>query len=326
MTILLTGASGFVGLNIAENLLAQGQVVVGLAARPLPARAAAHLATLPGKLTMVEGDVRDIELVAGILKNHQVERVLHAAVVTSAAARERVAAREILDINLGGLATVAQAAGTHGVKRFLLVGSVAVFGNDTADGAILTEDGPHAPKTLYAISKSASEAIMARLGDLYDLDWRIGRLGTVFGPWEHDTGYRDTLSAVHRVTGLARAGKAALLPRPALKNWHYSRDVARSLVTLLMAEAPPHRIYNLGPQHVWSLEAWCAGLAKRHPAFRYSVGAGEGEPVELWSARDGGLLSWHRFTAELGPTATFDMAAALEDYEAFLDREQGFGV
>ena len=54
MAILVTGAAGFVALNVAEHLLSSGRDVVGLDRIPLPPRAAQAFAALPGRFTLVD--------------------------------------------------------------------------------------------------------------------------------------------------------------------------------------------------------------------------------------------------------------------------------
>ena len=57
--ILVTGGSGFVGLNVAEQLLGRGEGVALFSATPAPPSAIAELSRLPGKLSVLEGDVSD---------------------------------------------------------------------------------------------------------------------------------------------------------------------------------------------------------------------------------------------------------------------------
>ena len=66
MTILVTGAGGFVGLNVVERLLTDGHTVVALGNRPLPSIARDHFSVLPGQLHPVTADVRDGWTVAGV--------------------------------------------------------------------------------------------------------------------------------------------------------------------------------------------------------------------------------------------------------------------
>jgi UDP-glucuronate 4-epimerase len=229
----------------------------------------------------------------------------------------------VLNVNLVGLANTLGAAAQSGVKRFVYTGSIATFGPDTPDGGLLEEDTPHDPRTLYAITKSAGDAVVQRLGDLHDLDWVIARLGRVFGPYEHDTSVRDTMSQIYQVNEHARAGRAVHLDRPCIKNWSYAPDTAADLDVLLTAPSLPHRVYNLGAPHAWSLADWCERLASRHKGFRYSVGGdAEGaDTVDLWGAKDGSLLSWQRFEADFARPTPHDLDTAFDDYMRFLGQD-----
>jgi hypothetical protein len=117
-----------------------------------------------------------------------------------------------------------------------------------------------------------------------------------------------------------------MLPRPARRNWHYVRDAVHGLVTLLDARSPRHRACTLGASFQWSLPQWCALLAERYPAFRWSVGGAAGERIELYADSEGALLGGERLRAEFGPPANYDLAAAFADYMQFLDDTGGFGM
>jgi UDP-glucuronate 4-epimerase len=150
----------------------------------------------------------------------------------------------------------------------------------------------------------------------------------VFGPYEHDTGVRDTMSQIYQVTQLARAGRAVRFDRPCVKNWNYARDSAADLDVLLTAQTLPHRVYNLGAPQAWSLADWCARLADRLGEFHFSVGPeaqDDAAAIDLWGPRDGGLLSWQRFEADFERPPPLGMDAAFDDYMRFLDRSQPMG-
>jgi UDP-glucuronate 4-epimerase len=249
--------------------------------------------------------------------------MVHMAAITSAADRERRAAAEVIEVNLAGLAIALTEAAKAGIDRFLYTGSIAVFGPRTEDGAPIEEDHPHDPASLYAITKSAGEAVVARLGGLMELDWAIGRLGRVFGPYEHDTGVRDTLSQIYQVTRAARQGRPVCFDRPCVKNWNYARDVAVDLALLLDAPYLRHRIYNLGAPYAWSLADWCARLAARPQGFSYRVGPGPGDRIDLLGDRDGGLLSWGLLEADFVRPPPHTLDQAFEDYMRFLDDAPG---
>ncbi len=254
--------------------------------------------------------------------------VLHAAAVTSNVARERTESGLVVGVNLGGLAAVAAASAALGVERFVFVSSNAVFGGNTPDYEMLDEDWPKDPGNLYALSKWTGEMILDKIGAATGLDWVAGRLAGVFGPWEYRTGLRDTMNPVFQANGLALAGRPAFLPRPGRSNWHFSRDAAASLVTLLTAPSHRHRLYNLGTPFVWSIGDWCERLAGRFPEFRFTIGGARGDATEidLYGSYDGGILSWQRFTEEFGPTGLSDLDAAFDELMDWHAAHQAFGL
>jgi nucleoside-diphosphate-sugar epimerase len=321
MTYLVTGATGFIGTNIVEHLAREGERVVALSNVAPSARQKQMAARARGEVNFVLGDVRDQAGLEDVIERHGVERLIHAAVITSNAEREKTGGPLIVDVNLVGVAAAATAAANKGLKRFVFVGSVGVFAAYTLpDGMVIEESQPQRAETLYGIGKSAAELIVRRICTLNGLPYVIGRVATAFGPWEHDSGYRDTLSPIHQITRRARAGETAILGRDRKSNWHYGRDAAAALVTLAQADAPRFSDYNLGPQWIWPLSEWCARLAQRFPDFRYEIG-GEGN-VELHIANDGGFLSGARFTEEFGPSARFDLDDAFADFMRWLDELQ----
>jgi UDP-glucuronate 4-epimerase len=320
MTILVTGGTGFIGLNLVEALLARGDSVVILSNGPLPQIAEPFFARLPGRLTLVAGDVRDAHLVGDTVRRYAIERIVHAAAVTADRQREASSPALILEVNLLGLVHVLEAARAAGVLRVVLIGSAAFYGRQLWQEQRLDEEAGGDPDTLYAISKAASEQILWRLGDLYRLSVVVGRLATVFGPFEWPGGWRDTLSPILQVTDIARAGGRAVLPRDDRRDWLYSRDAAAALMQLLDADAPRERLYNLGSGFVWSLADWCARLVRRYPGFAWSIGEGPGSLIELYAPGTPAALSHQRFADEFGPAARYDLDRAFEDYLAWIDR------
>src|SRR5580692_977052 len=87
MAILVTGAAGFVALNVVEHLLAAGRDVVGLDRIKLPDRAARVFAALPGRLTMVDGTIMSDADLSRALTAAPIEAVIHCAVITAGSER-----------------------------------------------------------------------------------------------------------------------------------------------------------------------------------------------------------------------------------------------
>lgn len=329
-TVLVTGASGFVGLALAEHLLARGDRVVGydLAAPPPAARRA--FAALPGRFDAVAGDVRDAAALGRVLRDHAVERIVLLAAITADAARERAMPQAILEVNVGGVLAALDAAAGAGVGRVVLGSSGSVYGAAGYATTPLDErDTPLRPEGLYGISKQAAEAAAARLAALHGIDLRTGRLGTCFGPWEAATGVRDTLSAPWQVLHHARHGRAVRLPRDSRRDWLYVRDAAAALAALLDAPSPPAPVYHLAAGFEWSLSQWCERVAAWHPGFAWRIagdaddadgdaGADGAARIDCYAPRDRAPMSIRRLRADTGFAPRFDLPEAAADFHAWL--------
>lgn len=161
--VAVTGANGWVGRRACHWLEQTGHAV----------RRLSRDARVPGTVAF------DLALPAG---DEQWSRALQGcvAVVHCAAHVHRpieTAAEQTMfqAINVAGTDKLLAASREAGVRRFVLAGSAAVY--DWSDGRPLAEDGPVAPATAYARTKLQAEELVRASG----LDWRIGRLATIYG-------------------------------------------------------------------------------------------------------------------------------------------------
>lgn len=304
MRVLVTGGSGFVGLNIVEALLARGDAVVVAADAELPAYARSVLAGLPGALETVHMDVSDAAAVHAACAEHHPDAIVHAAVITAGEGRELTDLDRVVDVNVKGIGHVLAAALRHRARRTVYVSSGSAYGAALLDAETVTEATPPEPDGLYAITKYTAERLCARFRAVHGLEVVCARLGSVFGPWERDTGVRDTLSLPFQVFERAAAGEEVVLPRrEARRDWVYGTDVASGILALLDAPATRHSLYNVSAGAQWSSFAtrWCEALRQLFPDFRYRL-AGEGEAanVSFLGERDRALMSIERLTGETG--------------------------
>ncbi|MCC7274128.1 MAG: NAD(P)-dependent oxidoreductase, partial [Alphaproteobacteria bacterium] len=233
MTMMVTGASGFVAAALVEEAVRRGERVVAVDRIAPPPGLVAACAAGPGAMTTAVADVRDREALAALMRTHRVATLVHAAAVTAGPVREAVAPAEIMEVNVVGTARALEAARAAGVTRVVHLSSASAYGAAAFAGAVLDEETtPSRPESLYAVSKFAGERTARRLGDLWGLDVRVARLTAVFGRWERDTGARDTLSPQFQATALALAGGEAVLAREGRRDWLYARDAAEGLLAL----------------------------------------------------------------------------------------------
>jgi UDP-glucuronate 4-epimerase len=325
MPTLITGGCGFVGINLAEALLSKGEPVVLFDRRPLPDQARAALSAGHAPLTMVSGDARDTGALTRLIREHRVERVVHAAVITSGVQREASAPGDIIDVNIGGTVGVMEAARASGCRRVLYVSSGAAYGQTLDEAGPLDEDAsPSRPDTLYGITKYAAERTVLRLRALWELDALCVRLGTVFGPWEYATGARDRLSPQLQLARLALRGEAAVLPaREVRRDWVYSRDVAAGLAALLDAARASPALFHLSSGRDWAgfFPRWCAQLQAAYPGFSWRVAAAAEQPnIEYNAAADRAPMDVSRIAAGAGFVPRFGPREAAGDFISWIGR------
>ena len=320
MTIFLTGGSGFVGLNLLEQLLARGERVVSLSLEPPSQRAQQAFNELPGTLQHLGGDVRDAATVSEAITESDARRVIHAAVITAGIQRERRDPASIVSSNVQGTVNVLDAARHAGVERFVFLSSASVYGANALVHDELSEaHTAPLPESLYAVTKYAAEGIARRYGAIFDMRVIAARLSAVFGRWEHDTGLRDTLSPPYLLTRMALAGDTAVLADEGNRDWIYGPDVAAGILALLDAREPGHDLYNVGTGRTWSLRQWCEKLAARYPAFSYSIGTGPDADSMLDPGRRS-PLSVKRISGDTAYNPRFGFEDSFDDYMEWMDK------
>lgn len=322
MNVLLTGGTGFVGINIAEALLAAGCRVTLFGPAPLPQRAEAVFASRGDRVTLVRGDVRDERAVRDSLTSQKIDAVVHGAALTPGETSEAREAVATVGVNVLGTTTVATAAVACGITRMLLLSSASVYGPQDAVHELDERTTQPHPASLYAITKFAAEQVAGRLAAHHRLDLRVARLGSVFGPWERDGGVRDTVSAIFQVMQAAAGGREAVLPRPGRRDWIYAPDAAAAVIALLLREPRCDGAVNIGLGAEWSVADWCERLALIRPAFRWRI-AGPGEPatIDFHGPHDRPALAIRRLMTEIGFTPRFGLGAACDHYSRWLSED-----
>ncbi|GJD52128.1 GDP-L-fucose synthase [Methylobacterium crusticola] len=315
MTVVVLGGAGFVGLNLARALLARGGAVRLLdRAAPPPALLRA-LAAPPGALEVRTGDVTDPRAVAEAI-GPGTDAVVLAAAVTADAAREAAAPGGILAVNLDAVVPALEACRRAGVRRVVNLSSAAVYGAARADR--LAETLAPEPESLYAVTKFAAEKVVARLCAHWGLDGVSARLSAVFGPFERDTGWRDTLSPQAQIWAAMARGEAALLPRPGLRDWLYAPDAAEAVARLIAAPRPAHRLYNVSAPEAWPVLAWGERLMRARPGFVCRLAQpGEAPTIALHGDADRAPLAVARMRDEFGWQAAHGPASSLDHLVAW---------
>jgi UDP-glucose 4-epimerase len=170
---LITGGAGFIGTNLAINLVKEGhQVVVvdNLAAGD-------HRDRLPEEVNFHKIDIRDTEKLAEAMDG--IEVVVHLA------ALPRVQfsiehPRDTHDVNVTGTLSVLEAARSKGVRRIVYAASSSAYGDQ--ETLPLSLDLPVQPKSPYALQKYMGEELMRLWSQIYGLETVSLRFFNVYGP------------------------------------------------------------------------------------------------------------------------------------------------
>ncbi len=272
MRALVAGGQGFVGLNIAEQLLKHGHAVAIFGPNSAPSSFKSALKELPGELIVIDGDVSQAADLEHAFVTFKPDRVVNAAAITAGLDREKSSARRIFEVNLLGTIELLEACIRHEIPRVVQLSTGSVFGEQGRSSDWLDEgSSPALPESLYGISKFAAERTCIRYATKRGLEVTALRLGTVFGRWEYDTGLRDTLSIPLQLLRSAQAGKTAVLLRECADDWVYSIDVALGVIAALNTQFKPKPLYQLSAGRRWDIADWCQRTRTMFPDFVYEL-------------------------------------------------------
>lgn len=173
MKALITGGAGFIGSNIAKFLLAKGHTVTVLDNFLSGYRR--NLDPLP-EVTLIEGDVRDKDVLARSMQN--VEVVFHLA---ASVGNKRSIEHPIDDaeINVIGTLQVLEAARQSGARKVVYSSSAGIFGE--LKTLPISEDHPLEPDSPYGASKLGAEKACLAYSKLYPLEAVCLRYFNVYG-------------------------------------------------------------------------------------------------------------------------------------------------
>jgi nucleoside-diphosphate-sugar epimerase len=174
-TYLVTGAAGFIGSNIVEELLRRGEEVV--AVDNLSTGRLSNLQPFLDRVTLVRGDINDFDVVSQALRG--VDYVLHEAAIPSVprSVRDPLSSHEA---NITGTLKLLLAARDAGIKRVVFASSSSVYGDSPT--LPKEESMPPSPLSPYAVNKSAGEEYCKVFTRLYGLPTVALRYFNVFGP------------------------------------------------------------------------------------------------------------------------------------------------
>jgi UDP-glucuronate 4-epimerase len=186
MKILVTGAAGFIGMHVAQILLARGDSVVGLDNLNDyydPQIKRDRLARLSPNATFrfVKLDVADKPGMDALFAAEQFDRVVHLA-AQAGVRYSLVNPQAYIDSNIVGFTNILEGCRHHRVQHLTYASSSSVYGGNTAMPFSEHHNIDH-PVSLYAATKKANELMAHTYSHLFGLPTTGLRFFTVYGPW-----------------------------------------------------------------------------------------------------------------------------------------------
>lgn len=177
-TVLVTGGAGTIGSTIVDQLLDAGAAHIDVLDNLVRGRLAnLDDAIATGRVTLVDGDIRDARLVDELVDGKDV--VFHQAAIriTQCAEEPRLA----LEVLVDGTFNVVESAARHGVGKLIAASSASVYG--MADVFPTDERHHHESNdTLYGAAKTFNEGLVRSFRAMQGLDYVLLRYFNVYGP------------------------------------------------------------------------------------------------------------------------------------------------
>jgi dTDP-glucose 4,6-dehydratase len=320
VTILVTGATGFVMANLVRHLAEAGHDVVAVDLNPPDAALRQFLGGQRGAVEFHQVDVTDRAGVHALIGGIRPDRAVHGAAITAIppdAERRRFV--ETASVNVIGTLNVVSALADAGTRRIVAISSGSVYGRRNDMTPIAEEDGKD-PRALYPMTKWAGDMLARRFAEVHGLSLAVARLASPFGPFERDTGSRPLLSPIAYWAGAAIRGESLVVAGDASyeRDAIYAPDIASGIATMLLADRLPHDAYNVGWGRGTSAKDTVAAIGRIIPGMKVEWRPDEPSPWFSPTNVPRGPLEIERLRSNLGWRPRFDINSGLTAYIEWL--------
>jgi len=327
MAILVTGAVGFVGGNIARELASRGHDVIAVDIVPPDGLVQSFMEPVERKITFLIGDVVRPEFIEEISGYCDITRIVHAAAYTGYGNIERLNGKRLSEANVNGTLNILELGRRLEVARVIYVSTAAAYRGATPANSRFHEDTqldvsrwPYTdPYGFYTITKVTGELIARRYGYLHDMDVAAVRLSQNFGPLERVTPYHTRISLPGQWTRWAARGETI---EPSVQGTGiadvrkfgddniYVRDTADAIHTLLEAGELPHDLYNISSNKPLLLDEMIPAMRRAHPSVKIQ----EPPPNPAGAPQGRVILDNSRIEEDLGWCPRYDIYSSLQDF------------
>lgn len=246
ISVLVTGADGFIGSHLVEMLVAQGHKVRALALYN-SFNDWGWLETIPclDQVEVVTGDVRDPFFCREITRD--IDTVFHLAALI-AIPYSYIAPQSYVDTNVNGTVNMCKAAMDNGVKRFIHTSTSETYG--TARYVPIDEAHPMQPQSPYSASKIAADAMAMSFYNSFKFPLTIARPFNTYGPRQSARAVIPTI-----ITQIASGMKQIKLGDVSpTRDFNYVEDTCRGFIALANCPEAIGKTVNIGSNYEISVK------------------------------------------------------------------------
>ena len=255
--LLVTGGAGFIGANFVQHWLASHDdtLVVVLDALTYAGNLASLAPVLDDpRCVFVHGDITTEGLVAGLLRVHQLNTVVHFA-AESHVDRSIHGPDAFVTTNVIGTHDVLKAArqvwlvdqAVPAPHRFHHVSTDEVYGSLGPDDAPFSESTAYAPNSPYSASKASSDHLVRAYHHTFGLDVTTSNCSNNYGPYH----FPEKLIPLLIVNILGGKPLPVYGDGRNVRDWLYVRDHARAIESVI-ERGRSGEVYNVGGKNEWA--------------------------------------------------------------------------
>jgi UDP-glucuronate 4-epimerase len=242
--VLLTGVAGFIGMHVAQRLLARGDAVVGIDNLnsyyypKLKKDRLAQLAAHP-RFRFVRMDIADRRSIEELFENEGFEAVINLA-AQPGVRYSLENPHAYIEANIVGFTHILEGCRHHGVGHLVYASSSSVYGGNQKLPYAERDNVDH-PVSLYAATKKANELMAHTYSHLYGFATTGLRFFTVYGPWVRPD------MALYRFTKAIVEGKPIDVYNHGrlTRDFTYIDDIAEGVVRVVDRPSG-YQVFNIG--------------------------------------------------------------------------------